>query len=852
MSQQGDVIFQSKLLLYYKNKQIESDYSSSHMKATRISNKILMVMMVMISLGMGIWLIVYKQLYHLCCTPLDQYIILSVFIGLVVVIDIPIAFITYICSERECLQNKIAYYSFFNIKFHMTLLKIFLELIFKKKDFHYFYFLSILDYIFRSSLYIFGVVDFIPSFIINIVLLGIIMGIYYAISTINAIIFDNGASFIILEAGSILSSYCITYFRKVNHYYLIGLKEKEREGIKIINSLNTGYLKIIKGNIRLINNSLQCLVEKARKMKGREIISSNINNSAECPTSAIDQETILNFLFRNYCSKHHDGILNQDSEQIQMHTTNNFSTSEILQILLRTYSQLSICNKDNDPEFVFLTSESFDLEDGSQTTYEILFKYKSEEFKIIFNDVTRTKRFEKKEYDSKIQNVFLTKVAHEFKNPLVCIDEILSQITEIALLSNIPDNSSTQIITKCSVIKSFNEYLLMLINDLDYFTLEFNDWTAFPSNCSQMKEEQVNIKELVAYCLEMSNIKLKNLNKSKDVRIEINISNDIPNDVLVNYKKLKHLLVKLLNNAVKYTNKGIITFSIDKCLEENRDELIFIIQDTGIGINESLIYQFAEKNNNNENLFKSNNIGLFIIKHLAKQLGKGKEIQLISKEGIGTTFWFTIPIQTRDICEGINLPIEDKVHHSQQNTNSNKDYQTNRQNKTNCEKLNDSSLTLHKNLLLYLPVTDKDTIDIAYEKELTILFVDDEELARKSSIRIIAKVAKKRQIKINSIESRDGSETLYQLYKHNYNLDQSNNKIDAVISDQKMPFINGSSTITILSSSCNLNHVIPFFIVTAFDPNAIYFNNIKCNGIYCKPLRNNDSEKIIENLLCLN
>ena len=113
-------------------------------------------------------------------------------------------------------------------------------------------------------------------------------------------------------------------------------------------------------------------------------------------------------------------------------------------------------------------------------------------------------------------------------------------------------------------------------------------------------------------------------------------------------------------------------------------------------------------------------------------------------------------------------------------------------------------------------------------------------------IRAICKAGKTRKVEIKVIEAKDGVETLNEYYAHKV---INKEKIHAIISDEKMNFINGSMSFKILRSDSNVNINIPLYIVTAFDKSANYFNDLLCDGIYSKPLNSNKSDDIVNDIL---
>ena len=115
------------------------------------------------------------------------------------------------------------------------------------------------------------------------------------------------------------------------------------------------------------------------------------------------------------------------------------------------------------------------MRNGVSDLRNFLMKNDIDDVEFILNDITRIKEYEKKEYNVKMQNIFLTKIAHEFKNPLICIQELIDQIVENIdkLFKNkneINDANSSQITNNCHLTKSISEYFLLLIKDADYFT----------------------------------------------------------------------------------------------------------------------------------------------------------------------------------------------------------------------------------------------------------------------------------------------------------------------------------------------------------------------------------------------
>jgi signal transduction histidine kinase len=105
--------------------------------------------------------------------------------------------------------------------------------------------------------------------------------------------------------------------------------------------------------------------------------------------------------------------------------------------------------------------------------------------------------------------------------------------------------------------------------------------------------------------------------------------------------RLRQILYNLLGNALKFTKAGFIKFGY----KQLDDKLQFYVQDTGIGIskeNQSLVFErFRQEEETYTRQFGGTGLGLSISKNLAELLGG--EMWMESEQGVGSTFYFTIP-----------------------------------------------------------------------------------------------------------------------------------------------------------------------------------------------------------------
>lgn len=282
------------------------------------------------------------------------------------------------------------------------------------------------------------------------------------------------------------------------------------------------------------------------------------------------------------------------------------------------------------------TLENRNLNEAHDFTFEVYCRYyynqdnDSEDFEFIFNDVSRTKVVEQKNAEFKYKAVFLSKIAHEFKNPLICIIELVNQIYDALKNQNTDAQSSnnTTYSKTLPLIKSLSNYLLILVKDLDCFS------QSQMGKALKLEYSDCNLKDILNFCKEVT-LGLINKNNKSQVKFKIIKKSNVPKRVFTDEIKLKQILINLLSNAVKFTSNGSISLAV----EIEGDDLIKIsVIDTGNGISE----------NNKRHMFKAYNkghlgnnkigagLGLSIVADLTAKLGK--RVDFTSVQGVGSTF----------------------------------------------------------------------------------------------------------------------------------------------------------------------------------------------------------------------
>lgn len=224
---------------------------------------------------------------------------------------------------------------------------------------------------------------------------------------------------------------------------------------------------------------------------------------------------------------------------------------------------------------------------------------------------------------NKLQNVFMASINHEFRTPLTGIIGFAQTMLLTLERGNLqPDK--------------IKEYLKHVLDCADRLVKLLYDVTEILLIAKGVRLDIMEIalphviKELQPEMLETA--------VAKNLAFEVNLPENLP-EVKADRKRLSQVLRNLIENAIKFTNKGRITVSA----VSSEQGVTVSVSDTGIGIKEEEIkYIFERFTKVDESGFKHGiGLGLYISENLVKLMG-GK-IWLDSKAGEGSTFHFTLP-----------------------------------------------------------------------------------------------------------------------------------------------------------------------------------------------------------------
>lgn len=250
--------------------------------------------------------------------------------------------------------------------------------------------------------------------------------------------------------------------------------------------------------------------------------------------------------------------------------------------------------------------------------------------------LVKEKTFELEEAKSEAENMakiksdFLAVMSHEIRTPINAV----MGMTELLSLTKM-DNEQNYFV---KTIMSSSEILLNLINDI-------LDMSKIESGKMELEKREFLIKN----CLEEVIDILASKAHEKGLDIFYNIESNVPKQIISDSNKLKRILINLIGNAIKFTEKGEITINVGlNYLHKGYCDLLFSVKDTGIGIPEDkrnrVFKSFSQVDSSVSRKFGGSGLGLNISKNIVEAM-KGKISFENNSESSGTTFSFNIKVE---------------------------------------------------------------------------------------------------------------------------------------------------------------------------------------------------------------
>lgn len=257
---------------------------------------------------------------------------------------------------------------------------------------------------------------------------------------------------------------------------------------------------------------------------------------------------------------------------------------------------------------------------------------------------------EKAKESDKLKTSFLTNISHEIRTPLNSIigfSDLLTKFDEFTA-----DKRNVFI----SAIQRNGDTLIRLIDDII-------ELAKFESQQIDIKYKLFNVEPMMQKMYDVLCRKIDAENKKIVVKLEVSrLFKQL--SLYSDEFRIEQVLINLIDNAVKYTEKGEIAIGFEVIDSDHEESFVqFFVKDTGVGIDQANLHKIFERFHkvaiSNMKLYRGTGLGLALSKYVTEAMG-GK-IWVESEQNVGSKFMFSVPIKSCSQCEEDDLNLSGKI-----------------------------------------------------------------------------------------------------------------------------------------------------------------------------------------------
>ncbi|MBN7813068.1 PAS domain S-box protein [Algoriphagus sp. H41] len=247
---------------------------------------------------------------------------------------------------------------------------------------------------------------------------------------------------------------------------------------------------------------------------------------------------------------------------------------------------------------------------------------------------------------SRAKSEFLANMSHEIRTPL---NGVIG-FTDLVLKTKLTDTQNQYL----TIVNQSANALLGIINDI-------LDFSKIEAGKLELDVEKTDLYELASQATDLITYQIQ----KKGLELLLNVDSDLPRFIYSDSVRLKQVLVNLLGNASKFTEKGEIELKIHMLdSEEDRTSIRFEVRDTGIGIHpekQAKIFEaFSQEDSSTTKKYGGTGLGLTISNKLLGLMDS--KLRIRSKLGKGSTFYFDVTFSSEK-GEPIEWEGLENIHH---------------------------------------------------------------------------------------------------------------------------------------------------------------------------------------------